>query len=102
MFSFEEWVPKRPPRVQKSPDASGTTDENGKFSLTTYDKGDGAPAGKYNVGISASGGGFKRKAPLKKKADPDPFKGRFSNPKTSKIHARVEEKRNDLPPFNLK
>jgi hypothetical protein len=84
------------------PSATGTTDEEGRFILTTYDEEDGAPAGEYNVGISANGGGFKRKAPLKKKADPDPLKGRFSNPKTSKIHARVEEKPNDLPPFNLK
>jgi hypothetical protein len=84
------------------PSATGTTDEEGRFRLSTYDEEDGAPAGEYNVGIAADRGGFKRKAPLKKKADPDPLKGRFSNPKTSKIHARVEEKPNDLPPFNLK
>ena len=84
------------------PSATGITDEEGRFSLTTYEEDDGAPAGEYNVGISGNGGGFKRKAPLKKKSEPDPLQGRFSNPRTSKIHARVEEKRNDLEPFNLK
>ena len=38
MFSFEEWVPKRPPRLQKSPDASGTIQvatDTGRFSTVT-------------------------------------------------------------------
>ena len=83
------------------PSATGTTDEDGKFTLTTYHDKDGAPAGEYNVSISANGGGFKR-MPLKKKAAPDLLKGRFSDPRTSNIHARVEEKTNNLEPFSLK
>jgi hypothetical protein len=83
------------------PSATGTTDANGKFTLTTYRDKDGAPAGEYNVGILDNAGGFKR-LPLKKKAAPDPLKGRFSDPRTSNIHARVEEKTNNLEPFNLK
>ncbi|MCR4411810.1 MAG: hypothetical protein NUV77_05210 [Thermoguttaceae bacterium] len=32
--------------------ATGQTDSSGKFTLTSFQPGDGAPAGKYKVGVS--------------------------------------------------
>jgi hypothetical protein len=40
------------PQTSGNPPAYGTTDESGQVELTTYDHGDGAVPGKYNVAIS--------------------------------------------------
>lgn len=59
--------------------ASGKTDANGKFTLSTYGTNDGAPVGKYKVTVAVSGvqeiepgvlapepeGGFKSPIPAK-------------------------------------
>lgn len=37
--------------------ASGTTDAQGKFTLTTFESGDGAPPGNYNVTVIKMAGG---------------------------------------------
>lgn len=63
------------------------TDKEGKFSLSTYESGDGVPAGDYVLTVmwgqlntfSASYGG------------PDKLKGRYDNPKTSPIKFTVKE-----------
>jgi hypothetical protein len=73
------------------PSATGITDDEGKFSLTTYEEDDGAPAGEYNVGISANGGGFKRKAPLKKKPDRSPSRPLWQSPNLQDSHPRRGE-----------
>ena len=38
--------------VSKGPGAIGKTDATGRFVLSTYESGDGAVPGKYNVGVS--------------------------------------------------
>lgn len=40
------------PAAQGVRSGSGTTDDNGKFKLSTFANGDGAPVGKCNVAIS--------------------------------------------------
>jgi hypothetical protein len=75
----------------------GVTDANGSFTLTTYLTFDGAPAGEYVVTVRWPG-------PPRRGEDeqgPDRLKGRYDNPKTSKLRATVETKPNDLPPFQL-
>ncbi|MCA8998568.1 MAG: carboxypeptidase regulatory-like domain-containing protein [Planctomycetaceae bacterium] len=42
--------------VQGQPVATARTDAEGKFTLTTYEAGDGAAAGNYKVLVSKSGG----------------------------------------------
>lgn len=74
-------------------------DAEGRFVLTTYSTGDGAPAGDYAVTVqwpvARPGGGDHEDDP------PDRLRGRYSDPKTSGLKARVEAKANDLPPFQL-
>jgi hypothetical protein len=76
---------------------NGRTDADGKFDLSTYNQGDGAPAGEYLatfqwltyrvVGNQWSG--------------PDKLGGRYSDPKTSTIRVRIDEAPMELPPFKL-
>ena len=74
--------------------------EDGTFTLSTYTADDGAPAGDYEVTVlwpeaaSTIGGD----ADLGK----DKLGKRYSNPKTSGLHARVQEGPNDIAPFHLK
>jgi len=94
-----------PQERSSSPSASGVTDEEGLFTLSTYDTDDGAPAGRYDVGIGRESGAFRRqKGGLRKgkSADPDPLQGRFENPRKSKLSAQVEEKNNNELEFNLR
>src|SRR5437870_3824723 len=51
-------------RGAKSPSASGTADEEGWFSLSTYESDDGAPAGDYEVGITWGDHAFRRQGVL--------------------------------------
>jgi hypothetical protein len=86
--------------VESDPEALapyGVVDDNGSFSLTTYLTFDGAPAGEYVVTIRCPG-------PPKRPGDeqgPDRLKGRYDNPKTSTLRAKVEKKSNELEPFRL-
>ncbi len=43
--------PKTPAEGKTASSPSGETDAEGKFILTTYRRGDGAPAGEYYVGV---------------------------------------------------
>jgi hypothetical protein len=79
---------------------SGRTGADGKFCLSTYESGDGAPVGEYRVTISLP------KPPAGPNPDldlaPDRLKGRYANPATSKLHARIEDQENVLAPFEVK
>lgn len=78
------------------------TDADGKFTVFTYENGDGAPAGEYKVGIAllepvADDGGdqvmrHKNKFNLAQK---------YSDPEKSGITAKVSQGSNALPPFNV-
>lgn len=77
------------PRGQVGPD--------GFFTLTTYEPGDGAPAGDYQVTVElwlSSG-----------KGDEGPtsrLPARYKNPKTSGLTARLDAGAVELQPFQLK
>ncbi|MGH9675931.1 MAG: carboxypeptidase-like regulatory domain-containing protein [Candidatus Acidiferrum sp.] len=76
----------------------GTVDDTGTFRLTTFEKGDGAPAGEYSVSIEW-------RPPRRSPVDPPPpdqLKGRYSNPKTTPFKATVAKQATTLEPFTVK
>jgi hypothetical protein len=83
----------------KMPVPAATTDANGVFRLQSYELEDGAPAGEFKVTVAwpappapNASGVFDLK---------DRLGGRYSNPQTSKLTARVEEGGGEIPPFEL-
>ncbi len=74
--------------------------EDGKFALTTYVKGDGAPAGDYSITIEWVPP--RPPPPHKPKQSGDRLKGRYSDPRTSKIRFTVEKGTdNEVPVIQL-
>ena len=76
---------------------NGQTEENGDFVLSTYDAKDGAPAGEYAVTVEWP----ERFNPISNRWEGDKLKGRFSDPKTSKIRRTIAKKPNELAPIEL-
>jgi hypothetical protein len=66
----------------------GFSDTEGRFTLTTYDNGDGAPAGEYVVTVEwrVPGGDTPRK---KAQPYPDRLKGKFCDPANSPLKATI-------------
>jgi hypothetical protein len=97
--------------VAGGPSPAGQTDASGKYSLTTFVGGDGAPAGEYKVGIS------KYEVPPdprpnlpegeeepKNYREPPPPKSllpQFENPENSGLTAKVTEAGPNTIDFNL-
>lgn len=77
---------------------STLTDDDGAFRLTTFESGDGAPAGDYTVTVIATylvkGG---QDIPVA-----DLLNGRYADPTQSRLKVTVKEGENALPPFDLK
>lgn len=78
----------------------GRVDADGEFQLSTYELNDGAPAGEYTVTITWSDPPPPGSAPDAPEG-PDKLEGRFANPKTSPLRARVEANENELEPFHI-
>jgi hypothetical protein len=78
------------------PRPQGVVAEDGSFQLTTYDRNDGAPAGKYAVTVvwrtEPKGGDDNQQ---------DLLPPRYVHPATSRLAAEVREGPTDLPAFNL-
>jgi hypothetical protein len=75
--------------------------EDGTFELTTYVKGDGAPAGAYAITIEWIPP--RPPPPHRPKQIGDRLKGRYSDSQRSKISYSVEkDKDNNVPPIELK
>ena len=80
----------------------GKSDEGGKFTIFTYEMGDGAPAADYKVGIAlldpvSDDGGDQVKHTKSKVKLP----AKYANAETSGLTAKVEQKSIELPPFDL-
>jgi hypothetical protein len=74
-----------------------TAGADGKFEVSTYADHDGAPAGDYVVLVS-----WIVPNPQNEEASgPDKLGGRYVDPATSKLTAKVEAHSTDLPPINL-
>ena len=77
----------------------GIVGEDGSFELVCGSLGKGARPGEYDVVIEwrpVSGQGKGRP-----QRGPDKLQGRYADPKHPLLHATVEAKRNNLPPFEL-
>jgi hypothetical protein len=77
---------------------TGRVDADGSFSLSTYDKDDGAPAGDYTVTVEWQ--------PLVTKGQdtevgPNVLPDRYGKPETTPLKASITEAPNDLPPIQL-
>jgi hypothetical protein len=77
----------------------GKVDESGRFTLTTYKEGDGAPAGEYVITIAWPP---PKKTPFEQVGG-DQLQGRYSNPEKSTLRFTVENKPdNEVPTIKLK
>lgn len=93
-------APTDPSRTVPNPTCRTVAD--GTFRLGTYEPDDGAPAGRYLVGVSTACPSSGESGPLVKRAGaPDVLKGRYADPKTSGLTAEIKEGANELPTFAL-
>lgn len=77
---------------------TATADEAGRFAVTTFDSGDGAPAGEYVLTVIWN-------TPKKTLMDQekDRLNGRYANKDASKLKFTIEKKSdNEMPPIALK
>lgn len=95
LYSSEPW--NEPWKVAPA----GAADEEGRFSLTTYEPGDGAPPGDYRVTVVW-------KAPPPAGADPetaarvDRLRGAFKDPNTSGLRLTVPRGGGELTPLHIR
>jgi hypothetical protein len=90
------------PSDRESPRPHGSVTKDGTFVLTTYDAGDGAPAGEYGVTVewwltnaTARTGEGDSPPPTNR------LPGRYARVETSKLRVRIEEGANQLPIIQL-
>jgi hypothetical protein len=89
------------PASGEAPRPTAHVGEDGKFELTSYVKGDGAPAGEYAITIEWRPP--RPPPPHKPKQTGDRLQGRYAEPRTSTIRYTVEKgKDNNVPTIELK
>lgn len=76
---------------------SAQTDENGYFTLSTYNPGDGAPAGEYAVTIEWPVG-F---SIVSNQWHGDHLQGKYKDQNNSQIKIKIEPKPNELAPIRI-
>ena len=82
----------------------GIVREDGSFELVSGLPGKGAPPGTYDVLIEWSAHQVPvvgTRARGRRHQAPDVLKGRYADPKRPLLHATVEAKATNLPPFEL-
>jgi hypothetical protein len=78
--------------------ALGIAQSDGSFALTTYESGDGAPAGRYRVSVS-----WRRQGLEEGQEGPPLIPQRYFAPESSGLEVEIKaEAENRLPPFTLK
>jgi hypothetical protein len=75
----------------------GKVSRDGAFVLTSYEAGDGAPAGEYAVTVV-----WRTENPEGDPGGPDRLKGRYANPARPLTRVTVREGDNSLEPFRIK
>ena len=79
-----------------APKPRATTDGDGRFELTTYETGDGAPEGDFVVTVEQWLRDDPNEAPKNK------LPGAWSRPDSSSIRVAITKSTNDLPPIRLR
>jgi hypothetical protein len=86
----------------------GIADVAGKFALSTYVAGDGAPPGEYRVSVTWPDAAFQPKTGAQREAllegaeKPDRLKGRYSDPAKSGLRMTIATTQPEsLPPIEL-
>lgn len=87
-----------PPRIPQF--ANGMTDAEGKFKLTTYTPGDGAPEGGYQVVLNGTKKSEKENDGIEAEDDTDLFQNWFDT-MHSNLKVRIAKGKGDLPPFKI-
>jgi serine/threonine-protein phosphatase CPPED1 len=77
----------------------GETDENGKFTLTTYYTGDGAPEGGFTVCLAVVPTGDDGSDQQKRVFNPIPEK--YGKAETSDLKVTIKAGGNELPAFEI-
>lgn len=75
------------------------SDAEGRFSLTTYDSADGAPAGDYAVTVELRAPRMVGEEAVRDGRNLLPV--RYSKPETSTLTCTIATGENDIPPINL-
>lgn len=76
---------------------NSTTDKEGAFRLNFTSAGDGAPPGKYKIGIA-----LHAKDEQGYRTGPNTLPAKFANPETSGLTAEVKPAGpNEIPPFEI-
>jgi hypothetical protein len=85
---------------------AGKTDAAGKFQLTTFEPGDGAPAGEFKVLVkwpaATPAGDDRERRPGSANKGPDRLKGKYYSQESTPLTATIQKGTNNLPPFELK
>lgn len=80
----------------------GVVGADGKFELTSFDKGDGLPEGDYKVLVrwpaSSSGNQVDGTVSM---TGPDRLRGKYMNLEKTPLSVKVESSTSELPPFEL-
>ena len=83
----------------------GRAGPDGSFQLATYERGDGAPAGKYRVVITwpapLPGASPTDEDESRARGGPDQLGGRYRDPEQTPLTAVITKGANKLPPFNV-
>jgi hypothetical protein len=82
--------------------ASGQTDEQGNFSLTSFASGDGAPEGQYAVTVTCFQAAAVKNATEGDYTARNVVAPRYANPDSSQLKATVSKGSNELPPFQVR
>src|SRR5262245_59168124 len=94
-------IPKNASNFKMDERPRGITDEAGNFVLSTYYKGDGAPAGEYGVAIAYDRPGDGDEESRVARRPPVVIPKVYHTPQQSGLRATVEKNTNELPTFEL-
>lgn len=75
----------------------GQSDDSGRFTLSTYESNDGAPAGNYRVTAEWP----VRYNPISAQWEGDKLKGRFTDNQASKLSVTIQAGPNEIPTIKL-
>jgi hypothetical protein len=86
-----------PPDVPMAP--NGTVKADGTFRLSTYEEGDGAPAGDYKVVLYWPGTAAEGEEATQNE---DRLEGRYNDPQKPLLQFQVKAGPNEVPPIQIK